>query len=182
MSEKPLTSEATTDEANLENADGERRQTCLRVELEKLTEHFNKESGKHKRLYRRLRYIVFGLTACSSALAGLALAFPAIQTGTTVVIILTTAAIGIATSVEGLRKPNDLWIHERTTYYSLLDLERELRYYTSETTSPKLADEFFVRLQHILGSSRDKWSRDIAASTRVVAQQGLGSAARAGDI
>jgi|SRR5215510_1334202 len=140
-----------------------KRQT-LEDELEELIDWFDAESKSHKRLFRRLRYMVFGLTACSSALAGLALAFPTIQTGTTVVIILTTAAIGIATSVEGLRKPNELWIHERTTYYSLRDLQRELNYHASEPIDPFPPDAIFERIQSILGSSRDKWSREIVAS------------------
>jgi hypothetical protein len=150
-------------------------QTYLGDELKRLIKWFDDESTSHKKLFRRLRYMVFGLTACSSALAGLALAFPTIQTGTTVVIILTTAAIGIATSVEGLRKPNELWIHERTIFYSLRDLQRELDFYANEPIDPILADAIFERMQSILGSSRDKWSREIAASAIAPAQRDVAS-------
>jgi hypothetical protein len=171
MSTQPVTSKTTTAKANLDDAEGERRQTCLRDELEDRIKWFDQQSKSHKKLFRRLRHIVFGLTAFSSALAGLALAFPRIQTEITVVIILATAATGVATSVEGLRKPNELWIHERTIYYSLLDLQRELNYYASGPTDPKPIDAYFVRLQSILGSSQDKWSRDIAAAVTALARQ-----------
>ena len=172
MSTEPQTPETTSDEAMPEDAVG--KSAYLVRELEACIKAFDRESTRHKQLFRRLRYIVFGLTACSSALAGLALAFPKIQTGTTVGIILTTAAIGIVTSVEGLRKPSELWIHERTIHYSLLDLQRALGYYLaadstnpeeSEPTSPMDTNAYFERLQSILGSSQDKWSRDIAART-----------------
>jgi hypothetical protein len=125
MSTEPQTSKTTTGKENLDGADGDRL-TYLTHVLDNRIDRFDKESTSHKKLFRRFRYIVFGLTALSSVLAGLALAFPRIQTEITVVIILTAAATGIATSVEGLRKPNELWIHERTIYYSLLDLQREL--------------------------------------------------------
>ena len=38
--------------------------------VEQLAQHikwFDNESKTHKKLYRRLRYLVFGLTACSTA-------------------------------------------------------------------------------------------------------------------
>lgn len=171
MSTEPLTSKSTTDKGNLEDADGESGENYLRGEIKELLQWFDDESKKHKKLFRRLRYVVFGLTACSSALAGVALAFPTIQTGITVAIILTTAAIGIATSVEGLRKPQELWIHERTTYYALLDLQRELRY----QANPALTDAYFVLLQSILGGSREKWGREVATNTTAVAPQGFAS-------
>jgi hypothetical protein len=177
MSREPLTSSTTTDPGTHDDADGGLRQTYLSGQLTTLIDRFDSESTSHKKLFRRLRYIVFGLTACSSALAGLALAFPTIQTGTTVGVILTTTAIGIATSVEGLRKPNELWIHERTIYYSLKDLERELGYFASEPKDSKRMDAYFVRLQSILGSSRDKWSRDIAAGAPAAARQDFASPA-----
>ena len=135
----------------------------LKGELEVLLKWFDEHSTSHKKLFRKVRYIIFGLTAVSSVLAGLALAIPEIQTGTTVAIVLTSAAIGIATSFEGLRKPNELWIHERTVYYSLKDLQRELEYHKAELTDSKKSDAYFDRLQSILGSSREKWSGEILA-------------------
>lgn len=92
--------------------------------VEELAQHikwFDNESKTHKKLYRRLRYLVFGLTACSTALAGLALANPKWQPSISLAIIFTTAATGVATSIEGLRKAGEPWIHERTVYYSLRD-------------------------------------------------------------
>lgn len=156
ISRKPLVSDATTDEANVEALSGE---PYLKAEVKRLSQWFDDESKKHKKLFRRTRYVVFALTACSSALAGLALAFPAIQTGTTIAVIITTAAIGVATSFEGLRKPQELWIRERTTHYALEDLKREMCYHAD----PALADVQLARLQTILGGSREKWSQDVGA-------------------
>jgi hypothetical protein len=136
--------------------------------LKQLTEHigwFDKESNKHKRMYRRLRYVVFGLTACSTALAGCALASPRLQIPINVAIVITTAAVGIVTSIEGLRKPGELWIHERTVYYSLRDLQRDLSYRLAEQTDPRVTDEVYERMQDVLGSARDRWSRQVAGHT-----------------
>jgi hypothetical protein len=152
MSTEPLT--PNTFDANSADVGGER---YLKSQIQELRERFGSESTKHKKLFRRFRYAIFALTACSSALAGLALAFPTIQTGTTIAIIATTAAIGVATSVEGLRKPHELWIRERTTFYELTDLQREMTY----RADPALMDKHFARLQSILGSSREKWSQDV---------------------
>ena len=123
---------------------------------------FKKESTGHKQLYRRLRYIVFGVTACSTALSGLALALPHMQIPFNVAIVFTTAAVGVVSSIEGLRKPSELWIHERTVYYSLRDLERDLHYQLAEQSDPTVTDRVYQRMQDVLGSARDRWSRQIA--------------------
>lgn len=135
--------------------------------LKQLVEHiawFDKESKAHKHLYRKLRYVMFGLTACSTALAGLALALPEYQIPINVAIVFTTAGVGVVTSIEGLRKASELWIHERTVYYSLRDLERDLQYRSAgqEAPDPAVADDVFERMQDVLGSARDRWSRQIA--------------------
>jgi hypothetical protein len=137
--------------------------------LEKqLGEHitrFDKESTKHKRMYRRFRYFVFGLTACSTLLAGLAIALPDLQRSINIAIVFTTAAVGVVTSIEGLRKPSELWIHERTIFASLKDLERELQYRLAEPSDPKSIDDVFERMQDVLGSARDRWSRQIVGQS-----------------
>jgi hypothetical protein len=151
------------------------KEEYLRSQLEEQIKWFDDESTAHKNLFRRLRYVVFGLTACSSALAGLALAFPAIRTEITVVIVFTTAAIGIASSIEGLRKPSELWIHERTLYYSLKDLKRDLEDRSKEQIDPAVADTIYERMQDILGSARDRWSQHIAVPGVAHAQPDVAS-------
>lgn len=122
---------------------------------------FKAESEKHKRLYRRLRYAVFLLTSLSALLAGLSLKFPESAAAISVVILLVSAGTGVLTSVEGLRKPSELWIHERMTYYMLMDLQREAAFVLDEASPPDLVEKYFFRLQEILGASNDKWNRQI---------------------
>jgi hypothetical protein len=122
------------------------KQEYLLAQLDEQIKRFDKESGEHKNMYRELRYIVFALTACSTALASLALAFPAFQSPISLAIVVLTTAIGVVTSFEGLRKPGELWIHERTTYYALLDLKRELEYQSAAQNEPIPVDEMFGRM------------------------------------
>ncbi|MFT3896366.1 MAG: DUF4231 domain-containing protein [Thermomonas sp.] len=140
---------------------------CLAKQLANHIDWFKTESKSHKRLYRTLRYLVFSLTAASTALAGFALAQPEYQRPVNIAIILVTASIGLVTSIEGLRKPSELWIHERTIYYSLMDLQRELQFHGSGNPEPGFADDVFDRMQIVLGSARDRWSRQIAGKTAI---------------
>lgn len=127
---------------------------------------FRTDSEKHKRLYRWLRYAVFGLTSLSALLAGLALKFPEAGANISVLILLVSAGTGVLTSVEGLRKPSELWIHERTTYYALLDLQREVSFVLDDASPPDEVEKYFFRMQEILGASNDKWSRQIVGNRR----------------
>lgn len=138
------------------------KKECLAMQLATHIDWFDKESKGHKQLHRKLRYLAFSLTALSTVLAGLALAAPELQTSSNVAIVLTTAVAGLATSIEGLRKPGELWIHERTLYYSLKDLKRKLEFGTSEDHDPKIVDTIFYEMQDVLGSARERWSRQVA--------------------
>jgi hypothetical protein len=148
---------------------------CLAKQLADHIAWFEKESKAHKRLHRRLRYLVFAFTAVSTALAGLALAMPEIQKPINIAIVLVTASIGLVTSIEGLRKPSELWIHERTIYYSLKDLQRELQFHGDEGPEQKFADDVFDRMQIVLGSARDRWSRQIAGKTAIASGHSEGN-------
>ncbi|REJ74059.1 MAG: DUF4231 domain-containing protein [Acidobacteria bacterium] len=140
------------------------RKQYLESELATQIERLDRESTRHKRLYRGLRYLVFALTACSAVLAGAALAVPQHLEVINVAIVVTSAVVGFVTSVEGLRKPSELWIHERTTMYALKDLERALQYAASESQRPLGAQEidgYFARFQALLGAAGTRWSREI---------------------
>ncbi len=148
---------------------------CLAKQLADHISWFEKESKAHKRLHRTLRYLVFTLTAVSTALAGLALAIPDIQRPINIAIVLVTASIGLVTSIEGLRKPSELWIHERTIYYSLKDLQRELQFHGDESPEQKFSDDVFDRMQIVLGSARDRWSRQIAGKAATASSHSTGA-------
>ncbi|MGB4913531.1 MAG: DUF4231 domain-containing protein [Candidatus Dechloromonas phosphoritropha] len=132
-------------------------------QLEQKISDFEKDSTQHKTLYRRLRYAVFMLTSISAVLAGLAIKLPEFSSAISVAIVLVSAAVGVITSIEGLRKPAELWIHERTTFYALMDLKREMEFKLDENSPHEVIEKYFFRLQELLGASGEKWNRHIAS-------------------
>ncbi|WP_299198359.1 SLATT domain-containing protein [uncultured Amphritea sp.] len=138
------------------------QQQFLVDELDKKIDMFRRNSADHKTLHRRLRYGSFGLTAMLSLLSGLALYIPTYAAQLNVAILVFSGTAGILASLEGLRKADELWIHERTIYYSLCDLKRELLFQIkSEALQADRLEEFFNRLQTILNNSAEKWSSGI---------------------
>jgi hypothetical protein len=75
-----------------------------------------------------------------------------------ITIVIVTSIAGILASYEGLRKPSELWINERNVLYSLKDLQRELDYEAAENGTLQNPDQYFIRLQQILGLSKEKWT------------------------
>ena len=103
------------------------------------------------------------LTSISAVLAGLAIKLPEFSSAISVAIVLVSAAVGVITSIEGLRKPAELWIHERTTFYALMDLKREMEFKLDENSPHEVIEKYFFRLQELLGASGEKWNRHIAS-------------------
>jgi hypothetical protein len=134
----------------------------LQAELKSHIDHFKDESTRHKLLNRRLKYLLFALTGCATILSSAALRFgdadhrAALNLG----IVLVTVGASIVSSIEALRKPADLWIHERSLYYALNDLKRKLEYDMSGETEIRV-DEYFKELQSLLASSREKWAEKV---------------------
>lgn len=116
------------------------------------------ESVKHKRMHRRFRYTVILLTALTSVLAGIALSFEAVQTEMQISILIIGALSGVVNSVEGIRRPFDLWMMERNVYYSLVDLKEEFDYELSSGDAVNL-DAYHRQMQEILNLSRESWSQ-----------------------
>jgi hypothetical protein len=135
----------------------------LKEELEKLIAKFMKESYRHKKLYRRFRYVALVLTALATVLSSVALTNLDIRDFLNIAIVIATASAGVITSIEGLRKFLELWIHERNTLYKLIDLQREINYNAASTGSMENIDDYFARLQQILGSSQEKWTGTVSA-------------------
>jgi hypothetical protein len=142
------------------------KEETLRAELKTQIARFKKESDKHKGIYRTLRYTTFGLTGAATLLASAALYFTASQEWLNLAVVLATALAGVATSIEGLRKPSELWIHERNIYYALKDLERDMNYVASapDGLDVKAVDGYFNRVQQILTSSTEDWSSTVGSS------------------
>ena len=133
----------------------------IQDELDAQIKRFAKESTKHKNMYRTIRYIIFALTGISTVLAGVAAGTESIQYYLNIAIVVTTAAIGVASSYEGLRKPSELWIMERNLLYSLKDLKRELEFELVGNKDSISATKYFDELQALLGAAGEKWSKNV---------------------
>jgi len=144
----------------------------LLAELDDQIGRFDDESTGHKNMYRVFRYLVFTLTASSTALASLSLSFPEMQTAISLSIVVITATVGVVTSIEGLRKPGELWVHERATFYNLKDIRRELEFRSADDESTVSVDELFDRMQAVLGAAGEKWRRQIVSDPSKTAQAG----------
>ena len=150
---------------------------CKRHQLmkhlnEKIAE-FGKEADKHKRMYRDMRYILFTLSGLSALLAGMAAAnvLPFLDgNAINLLILFISASSGVITSIEGLRKPAELWILERTTHHALEDLKREVEYRFCQQGNGLDIDPYFRRLQDILGGAGDKWSQQVVQPAHSAAQ------------
>jgi hypothetical protein len=101
-------------------------------------------------------------SALASLLAGLALYLPQLQTTFNVAILTIGAVSSLVASIEGIRKPDELWIHERHTFHLLNDLKRELEYHNADEINNEQVDKLFAQLQTILVNAGEKWSADIA--------------------
>lgn len=130
----------------------------LKQELDSAIQRLHRDSVKHKLLHRRLHYALFGLTALSTVLASAGAFSEAYRQYLLVAVVVTTALAGLLTSIEGARKPGELWVHERRTHYELVDLRRELCFVSSRATESDLA-QLFDRLQAILSVSAVSWAR-----------------------
>jgi hypothetical protein len=86
----------------------------LAKEIDKQIAWFDRESTKHKHLHRAFRGSAFILTASATVLAGLPVVSPPQHTFIAVLLLLVTSVLTVINSFEGLRKPAELWIHERT--------------------------------------------------------------------
>ena len=133
----------------------------LKNELVGQIERFEKESKKHKKLYRSLRYSALMLTGLATIFAASAFKFPVFQEWLNIAVVFVTTSAGIITSIEGLRKPAELWIHERNLLYSLKDLKRELDYFGEEIKTKGSIDSYFEKLQEILSISQEKWTKKV---------------------
>ena len=130
-------------------------------QLQAKIEHFNTDSTKHKHMHRRFRYAIFFLAGLTSVLSGVALSFSSLQTDINVLIIVVGAAAGIITSIEGVRRPQDLWLMERNVYYALLDLKEDFEFELAGSALVDV-DSYHNKMQQILNSSKEKWYRKIA--------------------
>jgi Protein of unknown function (DUF4231) len=136
----------------------------LRKDLDNLIKQFQNESNKHKSLYRNLRYLAFTFTGCSTIMSSLALTFKEAGPWLNIGVVLATVSVGVITSIEGIRKPSELWIQERNVFHALEDLRRELEFKAKENPDKLNLDDWFSRMQSILTASTEKWTSALLGS------------------
>jgi hypothetical protein len=166
--ETPVDSISQDDDATREC----KRKQLMTHLVQKIAE-FGKEADKHKRMYRGMRYGLFILSGFSALLAGMAAAnISPFLDGNSInlLIIFISSLSGVITSIEGLRKPAELWILERTTHRALEDLKREVEYRFCQQGDDLNIDPYFRRLQDILSGAGDKWSQQIIQPAQSVTQ------------
>lgn len=134
----------------------------LGTELTARITHFEDESRAHKTLYRTFRYWSLGLSAGASVLAGAALVLPGQAGWIGLLVLAATSGAGVVTALEGLRKPAELWIHERATLNRLRDLKRELDWHAARGEGEAQAEALFERLQQVLAGSAEQWHQQVA--------------------
>jgi len=121
---------------------------------------FQDASARHKRMYRRGQSAIIVMTALTTIAAGAGIVAPseAWKPRLQFVVLLLSATTAAVTAWIELRKPRDLWQHERGVYHALLDLQRELRFESSLTPlSEETHRRYFARLHEVLQSSGSKW-------------------------
>jgi hypothetical protein len=135
----------------------------LIAQLDELIERFDRESKKHRIMYRGFRYFVFILTGISTVLASSSLtAPPEIHNALSLSIVVITAIVAIVTSIDGLRKPGELWVHEQTIRNQLKDIKRAMEFHFTENSDSRSVDAFFDLMQRALGGAEETWREKIA--------------------
>jgi len=101
------------------------------------------------------------LTGVATILGSVTLVVPQADKWSGFLIVVVTVAAGAFAAIEGIRKPSELWLIERNIFHTLNDLRREIEYYGGDASDEKRLDAYFARLQDILYSSSQKWSKNI---------------------
>jgi hypothetical protein len=94
-------------------------------------------------------------------MSSIALKFPDSAGWLNIGVVLATVAVGVVTSIEGLRKPSELWIQERNVFHALQDLKRELNFKAIKAPDDLNLGDFFSRMQSILAASTEKWTNSL---------------------
>ncbi|WP_395340050.1 SLATT domain-containing protein [Ningiella sp. W23] len=144
------------------------KRAFLLSEIDTKITQFGRDSSRHKSMHRALRYFAFTFTGLTSLLSGLALYMPSIQTSLNIAILVIGAMAGIFASFEGLRKADELWIHERTQYHLLNDFKRRVLFYTSQDSPAEEIDELFEKFQLLLSNAGEQWNEEIAGASSTV--------------
>ena len=124
-------------------------------------DRFDKESNKHKNIYRNTQVGIIVLMTCTTIAAGAGLVLTNMQSHMVQFVVLClTASTTALTGWAEMRRARELWQHEREVFYALVDIRREIQFLSSHRI---LSDddlvEYFQRISAVLSSSSQKWAR-----------------------
>lgn len=135
------------------------RRAWLLSELGGKIGEFERMSNRHKKMHRRFRYALFACTALAATLAGFAGFIDEYAKPANFLILLVSAIAGYLGSLEGLRKPGELWLHERALLHALKDLKRQIEFDTDDGTPRDGIAFYFGQFQDILSGSLERWGK-----------------------
>jgi len=135
----------------------------FRQMLDEQIQNFSDDAEKHKRLYRACRYSVSILGALSAVLAALTFWFD--DNLVKLAVVIASSASGVIAFTEGLRKPYELWLNERSTHHSLQDLQREVQFYLDEDSTSEEIEPYFLRRQSIVIASGQNWAAAVSTNS-----------------
>lgn len=133
----------------------------LRESLKQDIARFDAESKKHKHLHRRCQTALIALNSLTVIVAGASLVLPE-SSGKAVqfAVLCLTAVITAVTAWAEMRRARELWQHEREVYYALVDIQRGMEFVAANRDlTPKDLEDFFQKIDAVLGSSSQKWAR-----------------------
>ena len=134
----------------------------LKTELDIKIKSFDEQSSAYKKLFRKIKVLIFIFTGLSTVLAGIAIGSESFQQYLNIGVVILTSSIGIASSYEGLRKPGDLWRMERNLFHALNDLKRLLEFDIAKNKENVDTEDYFNKMQLLLNSAGEKWSKNIS--------------------
>ncbi|WP_340677343.1 DUF4231 domain-containing protein [Paraglaciecola sp.] len=142
------------------------RLSNFKTMLDEQIDFFSGEAQTHKKLYRSCRYAVSILGAVSAVLATLTLWLD--ENIIKLAIVVASTLSGFISFREGLRKPYELWMNERSTNHALLDLKRESRFYLHESSSDKDVESYFLQMQNIVIASGKNWKAVVSQTQKKI--------------
>jgi hypothetical protein len=100
------------------------------------------------------------LSALTTIVAGSSLVLPeSIGKGVQFAVLCLTAVTTAVAAWAEMRRARELWQHERELYYGLIDIQRGMEFVAANRElTPNDLENFFQRIDALLGSSSQKWA------------------------
>lgn len=138
------------------------RLKCLQNDLDKLVSRYSGEAKRYKKTALMLKITSVVFAALITVLLGLSVEQVLKDTLRNISLAL-GAVITVLSAYEAFFDPRALWIRETVTFARLKDLQRDLRFWSSdldnESMDSHMVDMFKQRLDRILNDSLKYWMK-----------------------